>query len=306
MQTYILKRLLQAIPVLFIVTLIVFSLLHFLPGCPAANILGEEATGAQIERLRETMGLNRPIYIQYLEWVGGILRGDFGTSLRDGREVFPTLMRRLPATLHLVLASLFISTLIGIPVGVISAVRQNSLLDSFSRVFALLGVSIPNFWLGLMLILLFSYHLGWLPASGRGTLAHLIMPSIALGTASAGLITRLTRSSMLEVIRTDFIRTARSKGLIERRVIYGHALKNALLPVTTIVGLQMGYRLGGSLITEAVFAYPGIGHFTYERLLARDMPVVMGNLFLFALMFILINLLTDITYGFLDPRIRYD
>jgi len=306
MQTYILKRLLQAIPVLIIVTLIVFSLLHFLPGCPAANILGEEATGEQVERLREAMGLNRPVYIQYLDWVGGILQGDFGTSLRDGREVFPTLMRRLPATLHLVIASLLISTIIGIPIGIISAVKQNTPVDSFSRIFALLGVSIPNFWLGLMLILLFSFHLGWLPASGRGTLAHLIMPSIALGTASAGLITRLTRSSMLEIIRTDFIRTARSKGLIERRVIYGHALKNALLPVTTIVGLQMGYRLGGSLITEAVFAYPGIGHFTYERLLARDMPVVMGNLFLFALMFILINLLTDIMYGFLDPRIRYD
>ncbi len=306
MQTYILKRLIQAIPVLFIVTIIVFSLLHFLPGCPAANILGEEATGEQIQRLREAMGLNRPIHIQYLEWVGGILQGDFGTSLRDGREVFPTLMRRLPATVQLVIASLFISTIIGIPVGVISAIRQNSLLDSFTRIFALLGVSIPNFWLGLMLILLFSYQLGWLPASGRGTLAHLIMPAIALGTASAGLITRLTRSSMLEIIRTDFIRTARSKGLMERRVIYGHALKNALLPVTTIVGLQMGYGLGGALITEAVFAYPGIGHFTYERLLARDMPVVMGNLFLFALMFILINIFTDIAYGFLDPRIRYD
>jgi len=306
MQTYIIKRLIQAIPVLFIVTIIVFSLLHFLPGCPAANILGEEATGEQIQRLREAMGLNRPIHIQYLEWVGGILQGDFGTSLRDGREVFPTLMRRLPATVQLVIASLFISTIIGIPVGVISAIRQNSLLDSFTRIFALLGVSIPNFWLGLMLILLFSYQLGWLPASGRGTLAHLIMPAIALGTASAGLITRLTRSSMLEIIRTDFIRTARSKGLMERRVIYGHALKNALLPVTTIVGLQMGYGLGGALITEAVFAYPGIGHFTYERLLARDMPVVMGNLFLFALMFILINIFTDIAYGFLDPRIRYD
>lgn len=306
MHTYIIKRLLQAIPVLFIVTIILFSLLHFLPGCPATSLLGDDATGAEIERLRETMGLNRPVYVQYFEWIGGIIQGDFGTSLRDGRAVFPTLMRRLPATIQLVIFSLVISSLIGIPIGIIAAVKQNTPADSFSRVFALLGVSMPNFWLGLMLILVFSFHLGWLPASGRGTFLHLIMPGIALGTASAGLITRLMRSSLLEVIRADFIRTARSKGLRERRVIYGHALKNALLPVITVVGLQMGYRLGGSVVTEAVFAYPGIGHFTYERLLARDIPVVMGNLFLFALLFIIINLLTDIMYGFLDPRIRYD
>lgn len=306
MHVYIAKRILQAIPVLIIVSIIVFSLINFLPGCPATTILGEDATGAEIQRLREAMGLNRPLYVQYLDWVGGIVQGDFGTSLRDGREVFPTLMRRLPATIQLLIFSLGVSIIIGIPIGVLSAVRQNTIVDMFARVFALLGVSIPNFWLGLMLILVFSYYLGWLPASGRGGIEHLIMPSIALGTASAGLITRLTRSSMLEIIRTDFIRTARSKGLKEQRVIFGHALKNALLPVTTVVGLQMGYRLGGSVITEAVFAYPGIGHFTYERLLARDFPVIMGNLFLFALMFIVINLITDITYGFLDPRIRYD
>ncbi len=306
MHFYIIRRLLQAIPVLLIVTIIVFSLLHFLPGCPASSILGEEASSADIQRLREAMGLNRPVYIQYLDWVSGLIQGDFGTSLRDGREVFPTLMRRLPATIHLLIFSMIISISIGIPVGVLSAVKQNSPLDYFSRVFALLGISIPNFWLGLMLMLLFAYYLQWLPPSGRGTIAHLIMPSIALGTSSAGLITRLTRSSLLEVIRTDYIRTARSKGLRERKVIYGHALKNALLPVTTVIGLQMGYRLGGSIVTEAVFSYPGIGNFTYQRLLSRDMPVVMGNLFLFASMFVVINLITDITYGFLDPRIRYD
>ncbi len=306
MHFYIIRRLLQAIPVLLIVTIIVFSLLHFLPGCPASSILGEEASSADIQRLREAMGLNRPVYIQYLDWVSGLIQGDFGTSLRDGREVFPTLMRRLPATIHLLIFSMIISISIGIPVGVLSAVKQNSPLDYFSRVFALLGISIPNFWLGLMLMLLFAYYLQWLPPSGRGTIANLIMPSIALGTSSAGLITRLTRSSLLEVIRTDYIRTARSKGLRERKVIYGHALKNALLPVTTVIGLQMGYRLGGSIVTEAVFSYPGIGNFTYQRLLSRDMPVVMGNLFLFASMFVVINLITDITYGFLDPRIRYD
>lgn len=306
MHKYIIKRLIQAIPVLFIVTIIVFSLMFIIPGCPARTILGEEATMDEIERLRNTMGLNRPIFVQYFDWVFSLMQGDFGVSYQDGRQVFPTLINRLPATIELLLGSLVVSVSIGIPIGILAAMRRNSFIDAVGRIFALLGISMPNFWVALMLILVFSYHLQWLPATGRGTIAQLIMPSIALGTASAGIITRLMRSTMLEIIGQDYIRTAKAKGLRGATVIYKHALKNSLLPVVTVIGLQMGYRLGGSVITEAVFAYPGIGRFAYQRLMQRDFPMIMGNLFLFALMFIVINIITDIIYGFLDPRIRYD
>lgn len=306
MHKYIIKRLFQAIPVLFIVTLIVFSLMFIIPGCPARTILGEEATMEEITNMREVMGLNRPIFIQYFDWVYRLIQGDFGVSYQDGRQVLPTLINRLPATIELLLGSLIVSIAIGVPIGILSAIRRNSLVDAIGRIFALLGISMPNFWVALMLILFFSYHLQWLPATGRGTFAQLIMPSIALGTASAGIITRLMRSTMLEIIGHDYIRTAKAKGLRGSTVIYKHALKNSLLPVITVIGLQMGYRLGGSVITEAVFAYPGIGRFAYQRLMQRDFPMIMGNLFLFALMFIVINIITDIFYGFLDPRIRYD
>jgi len=306
MYIYIIKRLLQAIPVLFLVTVIVFALMFILPGCPARTMMGEEATPAEIESLRAAMGLDRPILVQYGEWAGNLLRGDFGRSFQDGRLVFPTLIYRLPATIELLIASLVVSVVIGVPIGVLSSLRRNKPSDVLARIFALLGISMPNFWVGLMLILIFSYHLQWLPATGRGTIAHLILPSIALGTASAGLITRLMRSTMLEVIGQDYVRTARAKGLPQAVIVYKHALKNAMLPILTVIGLQMGYRLGGSVITETVFAYPGIGRFAYQRLMQRDFPMIMGNLLLFAIMFIVINIITDIFYGFLDPRIRYD
>ncbi len=306
MYIYIIKRLLQAIPVLFLVTVIVFSLMFILPGCPARTMMGEEATQAEIESLRAAMGLDRPILVQYGEWVINLFQGDFGRSFQDGRLVFPTLIYRLPATIELLIASLIVSVIIGVPIGVLSSLRRNKPSDVLARIFALLGISMPNFWVGLMLILIFSYHLQWLPATGRGTIAHLILPSIALGTASAGLITRLMRSTMLEVIGQDYVRTARAKGLRQAVIVYKHALKNAMLPILTVIGLQMGYRLGGSVITETVFAYPGIGRFAYQRLMQRDFPMIMGNLLLFAIMFIVINIITDILYGFLDPRIRYD
>jgi len=306
MHVFILKRLIQAIPVLFLVTIIVFSMMFILPGCPARTMLGEEASPEEVANLRRAMGLDRPVVVQYVEWVGNLLQGDFGRSLQDGRQVFPTLITRLPATIELLIASLIVSFAIGIPIGIISSLRRNKPSDIFGRIFALLGISMPNFWVGLMLILVFSYHLQWLPATGRGTIANLILPALALGTASAGLITRLMRSTMLEVIGLDYIRTARAKGLRKSIVVYKHALKNALLPVLTVVGLQMGYGLGGSVITETVFAYPGIGRFAYQRLMQRDFPMIMGNLLLFAIMFIVINIIIDILYGFLDPRIRYD
>lgn len=297
---------LQVIPVIFLVTIITFSLIHLAPGDPAIMRAGEDATPEQVEMIREAMGLNEPVMLQYLNWIAGMVRGDLGNSLQDGRPVFITLIRRLPATLQLVLASFIVSIGIGVPIGILSAVRQNTFADSFARIFALLGISMPNFWVGLLLMLIFSYRLRLLPASGSGSLAHLIMPAIALGTSSAGIITRLTRSSMLEILQQDFIRTAHSKGLKKMIVIYKHALKNAMLPVITVIGVQLGARLGGSVIVESIFAYPGIGRFAYLRLLARDYPMIMGNLLIFALIFIFINLMTDVLYGFLEPRIRYD
>ncbi len=306
MHIYIAKRLLQAIPVILLVTIITFSLIHLMPGDPALMRAGEDATLEQVEAIREAMGLNEPVLSQYFSWMSGLVVGDLGVSLQDGRPVFSTLMQRLPATINLVLASFVVSLTIGIPIGILSAVRQNTFIDTFARGFALLGISMPSFWFGLMLVLLFSYRLQWLPASGAGSFQQLIMPSLALGMASAGLITRMTRSAMLEVLKQDYIRTARSKGLRAQIIIYKHALKNALLPVVTIIGLQLGYRLGGSVIVEQIFAYPGIGRFAYNRLLARDFPMIMGNLFIFAMIFIIVNILTDIVYGFLEPRIRYD
>ena len=306
MHIYIFKRIIQVIPVLILVTLITFSLVHLTPGDPAIMRAGEDATAEQVESIRESMGLNRPVHMQYLNWIGGLFRGDLGYSLQDGRPVFITLIRRLPATIQLVIASFIVSIGIGIPIGILSAVKQNTFADSFARIFALLGLSMPNFWIGLMLMLLLSYRLRLLPASGSGSMLHLIMPAIALGLPAAGVITRLTRSSMLEVLKEDYIRTAQSKGLKNQTVIYKHALKNAMLPVITVIGIQLGSRLGGSVIIESVFAYPGIGRFAYLRLLARDYPMIMGNLLIFAFIFILINLLTDILYGFIEPRIRYE
>ncbi len=306
MHIYIGKRILQAIPVVLLVTLITFSLVHLMPGDPAVIMAGEDASRETVEMMRRAMGLDQPIHLQYWDWLSGVFTGDLGTSLRDHRSVLPTIIQRLPATIHLVIASFIVNFVIGIPIGIISSIKQNTFIDGFARIFALLGISLPNFWLGLMLMFLFSHNLQWLPASGAGTIYHLIMPAIALGTASAGLITRLTRSSMLEVVRQDYIRTARSKGLGERAVIYKHALKNAMLPVVTIFGLQIASGLGGSVIVESVFGYPGIGRLMFNRLLMRDFPMITGNLLVFAFLFILINLITDIFYGVLDPRIRYD
>ncbi len=306
MYIYIIKRILQTIPVILIVTLITFSLMHLTPGDPAIMRAGEDATQEQVDAIRKSMGLDLPIHQQYFNWMIGLVQGDLGRSLQDGRPVFITLIRRLPATLQLVLVSFIVSVGVGVPIGVLSALKQNTLVDSIARVFSLLGISMPNFWMGLMFMLIFSHRLRLLPASGSGTLLHLIMPGVALGLPAAGLITRLTRSSLLEVLKEDYIRTAEAKGLNKQIVIYKHALKNAILPVVTIIGLQLGYRLGGSVIIESVFAYPGIGRFAYLRLLARDYPMIMGNLLIFAIIFIIINLLTDILYGFLEPRIRYD
>ncbi len=306
MVSYIVKRIIHIIPVLWGITLVVFLIIHATPGDPATMMLGPDATSEQIEIIRRQMGLDRPLHIQYLTWLRGVVVGDWGTSVLDDRPVLTSLLRLFPNTFELLIASMIVTVGIGLPTGILSAVKRDSLFDQAGRAGALIGICMPNFWLGLMLMLLLAYRYPILPVSGRGTMAHLILPAITLGIPGAATVTRMCRSSMLDIIGQDYIRTARAKGVSERVVIYKHALKNSLIPVITIIGLQLGFRLGGTVIVETVFAYPGIGRFAYQRLLARDLPVIMGNLLLFAGMFCLVNLIVDLVYGFVDPRIRYD
>ena len=294
--------------ILVCVSAITFSLMHLVPGDSAQIIAekkyGEEVTGPSVELVRREMGLDRPIVIQYFSWLGGILRGDFGESFSTGQPVWREIMTRLPVTAELALAALLVSLVIAIPVGIISAVKQYSLLDNASMVGALVGVSMPNFWLGLLLILFFSLHLDWLPVFGRGGLEHLVLPALTLGTGMAAVTTRLTRSSILEVLRQDYVRTARAKGLPEIVVMNRHVLKNSLIPVITVVGLQFGALLEGAVVVEVIFAWPGIGRLLYDSIFARDFPVIQGCVFIIAVMYVTVNLLVDISYAWLDPRIR--
>ncbi|MBT9161889.1 MAG: nickel ABC transporter permease [Dehalococcoidia bacterium] len=306
MWQYIVRRLLLTIPVLIGVSLLVFSMVRLIPGDPATAIAGVHATPEFIEQIREEYGLDKPLHIQYSIFMGNLLRGDLGVSARTGRPVTTEIWDTFPNTVELTVASMVIASLIGIGAGVISATKRNSIFDNSSMLVALFGVSIPVFWLGLMLMLLFAVILGWFPATGRGTISHLILPAITLGTASAAIIARMTRSSMLEVLHRDFIITARAKGLREQIVVYKHALKNALIPVVTIIGLQLGTLLGGAVLTETVFAWPGVGRLMVDSIMARDYPVVQGAVLLLALTFVFVNLFVDILYSFLDPRIRYE
>lgn len=296
--------------ILLCVSAITFSLMHLVPGDPAQIIAekkyGEEVTTATVELVRKEMGLDRPIFIQYFSWLRGIFQGDFGESFRTGLPVWDEIMNRLPATAELALAAILVSLIIAIPVGVISAVKQYSLLDNASMIGAMVGVSMPNFWLGLLLILFFSVHLEWLPVFGRGELKHLILPALTLGTGMAAITTRLTRSSILEVLKQDYVRTARAKGLTETVVINSHVLKNSLIPVVTVVGLQFGALLEGAVVVEVIFAWPGIGRLLYDSIFARDYPVIQGCVFIIAMIYVTVNLLVDISYAWLDPRIRYE
>ena len=306
MSKYIVKRLLLMIPVILGVSLIVFSLMHITPGDPVQIMLGEFALPTDIAQVRESLGLNDPLYEQYFRFIQGAVQGDFGDSLFFRQPVMELINERLGYTLQLSIISMIISYLIAFPVGIISAVKQNSWMDNLGMVGALLGVSMPSFWLAMMLILVFSLHLGWLPASGVGTWKHLVLPAISLGASGAALTTRLVRSSMLEVIRQDYIRTARSKGLSEKLIIYKHALKNALIPVITVIGLRLGFILGGAVITETIFARPGIGRLMVDSIFRRDYLVVQGVTFIIAISILVANMLVDITYSFIDPRIRYE
>lgn len=293
------------IPVLLGVSIFVFLILHLTPGDPAALMLGEHAPEEQLASLREQMGLNRPLPIQYLTWLGRALRLDLGRSLRSNRPVTQEIVQRLPASAELAIVAVVFSLLVGIPVGIISAVKPNSFIDNTAMVGALTGIGMPTFWQGLMLILIFSVTLGWLPSSGRlGGWEYYVLPALTLGTASTASIARMTRSTMLEVIQQDYIRTARSKGLERRVVIFRHALRNALIPVVTIVGLQFGTLMAGAVLTETIFAWPGIGRMVVDAINTKDFPVVQGTIMTFAIIYALINLGVDILYVFLDPRVK--
>jgi peptide/nickel transport system permease protein len=305
MIKYVLRRVLFLIPVLFGVTFIVFTLMYITPGDPAKLILGEQASADTILALRQEMGLDQPYLVQYATYVKkAILYQDIGRSYVTNRPVMQEIMGVFPATFQLAISAMLVAILIGIPVGIISAIRQYSIFDTISMLIALLGVSMPVFWLGLLLIILFTVKLGWLPASGFTSVKHMIMPALALGAMTAAIVTRMTRSSMLEVIRQDYIRTARAKGQSESVIVLKHALGNALIPIITVVGLQFGHLLGGAVLTESIFSIPGVGRLMVDSIKMRDFPVVQGGVLFIALSFSLINLLVDLLYAYVDPRIR--
>jgi peptide/nickel transport system permease protein len=302
---YILRRLLQMIPVILGITLIVFVLVR-ISGDPVVLMLPEDAEPWQIEALREALGLDRPVPVQYAMFLRDLLRGDFGTSLRyTNQEALPIVLERLPATLQLTLAALCVAVVISFPLGIIGAVYRNRWPDVTATGFAVLGQAMPNFWLGIMLILLFSVTLGWLPVSGRGGLTSLVLPAITLGTALAALLTRLMRSSLLEVLGQDYVRTATAKGLQRRLVLLKHAVRNALLAYVTVLGLQVASLMAGAVVTEQVFAWPGIGLLAIQAINSRDMPIIQGVVVVAALIVMTANLVVDVLYALIDPRISY-
>ncbi len=309
MGRYFFQRLGLLVPVMLGVTLVAFITLHLAPGDPVRVLLGELGQGAsqeEIARLRSTLGLDSPLPVQYARFVWRAAQGDLGRSLRTGALVRDEVLARAPFTLVLTVASLGVALAIGIPAGLLSAVYRGRALDHAAMLLALLGVSLPVFWLGLLLMLVFALALGWLPASGFGTWKHLVLPAVTLGLASSALIARMTRSSLLEVLGQDYIRTARAKGLSGKTVLLRHALRSALIPIVTVVGLQLGGLLGGAVLTETVFAWPGLGRLAVSAIYSRDTPLVQGTILFTAIAFVLINLAVDLLYAFLDPRVRYD
>ena len=304
MLQYLFKRLWHTVYVIIGVSVISFFFIH-LSGDPVMLMLPGDASHQEIEDLREQLGFNDPIYVQYLRFAWQALHGEFGHSLYYKVPAMELILERLPASLELALAAMLIALVAAVPIGIISAVRRGSLLDMGSMLGALFGLSMPHFWLGIMLIMIFSVKLGWLPTSGRGTLAHLIMPSVALGLSLMAMFARLTRSVMLEVLSLDYIRTARSKGLKERIVISKHAFKNALIPLVTVAGMQFGFLLGGTVIIETVFAWPGVGRLVVQAIFNRDYPLVQATVLVLAVIFVAVNFIVDMLYMYLDPQISY-
>jgi peptide/nickel transport system permease protein len=315
-RRYLARRLLLLVPVLAGVSVIIFMVLHLSPGDPVDIMLGSQASQEDRLRLRADLGLDEPLHVQYVRWLGHVVRGDLGRSLWMKRPVLAEVLGRFGATLVLTGTALVLSTAAGLALGVASATRPNSLLDRISAMASLFGASMPSFWLGIVLMVVFALRLGWLPASGMyapyggggllDLLAHLALPAVTLAAASVTIIARLTRATMLETLGQDYIRTARAKGALERAVVLRHGLKNAMIPIITVVGVQAGYLLGGAVLTETVFAWPGVGTLMVQGILARDFPLVQGCVLVVALSFVLVNLAVDLLYAWLDPRIRYE
>ena len=306
MSRFLARRLALTLPVLLGVATLVFSLIHLIPGDPAQAMLGEAAPQADVEELRRRLGLDRPLLEQYGAFLLGLLRGDLGTSLRTGQPVTGQILERMPATFELAAAAMLVAICVSIPLGIAAAVRRGTAVDHAAMTLALTGVSVPNFWLGPLLAIVFAVELGWLPVSGRGTLLHLILPAVSLGAALAAILARMTRASMLEELREQYVTAARARGVSQMRAIVRHAFRNSLIPVVTLVGLQFGAVLTGAVITETIFAWPGIGRLLIQSIGFRDYPLVQGCILLIAVTYVGVNLLTDLVYGVLDPRIRYE
>jgi peptide/nickel transport system permease protein len=306
MHRYLIRRLVLTVPVLLGVATLVFSLIHIIPGDPAQAMLGEGAAPEDVAQLRARLGLDRPLLMQYGSFLQGLARGDLGVSLRNDQPVLEQILERMPATAELAFASMAVAVLVALPLGIIAAVWKGTAVDYSAMTLSLVGISVPNFWLGPLLAIVFAVELGWLPVGGRGTLAHLVLPAITLGAALAAILARMTRASLLEELREPYVLAARAKGVSRTRAILHHAFRNSLIPIVTILGLQFGVVLTGAVITETIFAWPGIGRLLIQSISFRDYPTVQGCVLLIAVTYVGVNLITDLTYGFLDPRIRVD
>jgi ABC-type dipeptide/oligopeptide/nickel transport system permease component len=306
MTRFLARRLLLTIPVLIGVATLVFSLIHLIPGDPVQAMLGESASPRDVAVLRERLGLNRPLYVQYVAFMKGALTGDLGTSLRTNQPVTAAIAERMPATIELALASMIVAILIAVPLGIVAAVWAGTGIDHAATTLALVGISMPTFWLGPLLAIVFSVSLGWFPVSGRGSLAHLVLPAITLGAPLAAVLARMTRASVLEELRELYVLAARARGVSRARAVLKHAFRNSLIPIVTVLGLQFGAVLTGAVITETIFAWPGVGRLLIQSISARDYPAVQGCILLIAITYVSMNLLVDLAYGFLDPRIRYE
>ena len=300
------RRLLLTIPVLLGVATLVFSLIHLVPGDPVQAMLGDSASPNDIADLRGRLGLNRPLYVQYGSFLKGLAKGDLGVSLRTNQPVSAAIAERLPATVELATAAMIVAVLFAIPLGILAAVRAGTHVDHVATTLALVGISMPNFWLGPLLAIVFSVTLGWLPVAGRGTLAHLVLPAITLGAPLSAVLARMTRASVLEELRELYVLAARARGVSKARAVLRHAFRNSLIPIVTVLGLQVGAVLTGAVITETIFAWPGVGRLLIQSISFRDYPMVQGCILLIAITYVSMNLLTDVVYGLLDPRIRYE
>jgi len=306
MTRYISLRLLFALPALWLIVTMVFLLAHIVPGDPVAQMLGEGARAEDLDQLRHALGLDQPLGVQYAHYLGGFLHGDLGESFRFQQPVTQVILSHYPATLELAIVALVVCAAIGIPAGMWAAERRGTSTDHAVGVFTLFGLSVPNFALGPVLILLFSVLLGWLPVSGRGGPSHLVLPAVTLGAALAAILTRMVRTSVIEELSSDYVRTARAKGLPESAVLFRHAFRNALIPILTILGLQFGTLLAGTIVTETIFSWPGIGRLAVQAIEARDYPLLQGCILLIAVSYVLVNLLTDLAYALVDPRVRFE